>query len=152
NLLCAIPRTRNWTVVRQFNMMLGTQVGAMAKGAEQVYIRPETEQGSFVNLLNVQKTGRMKIRSVIAQIGQAFRNEDIGSQFIIRMREFEQMELQFFVRPGSELEWYEKWKQTRLKWHLALGADPSRYRFHDHVKLAHYANAAVDIEYDFPFG
>ncbi len=152
NIVCPISGTRNWTDVRQFNLMFATQMGAMADGAEQVYLRPETAQGIFVNFLNVQKTGRMKIPFGIAQIGKAFRNEVIARQFIIRMREFEQMELQFFVRPGSELEWYEKWKQTRLKWHLALGADPSRYRFHDHVKLAHYANAAVDIEYDFPFG
>jgi glycyl-tRNA synthetase len=124
----------------------------MADGAEQVYLRPETAQGIFVNFLNVQKTGRMKVPFGIAQIGKAFRNEVIARQFIMRMREFEQMELQFFVRPGTELEWYEKWKETRLKWHLALGSDPAKYRYHDHVKLAHYANAAVDIEYDFPFG
>ncbi|NGM60647.1 glycine--tRNA ligase [Sphingobacterium sp. SGG-5] len=152
NIVCPISGTKNWTDVRQFNLMFATQMGAMADGAEQVYLRPETAQGIFVNFLNVQKTGRMKIPFGIAQIGKAFRNEVIARQFIIRMREFEQMELQFFVRPGSELEWYEKWKETRLKWHLALGADPSKYRFHDHVKLAHYANAAVDIEYDFPFG
>ncbi len=152
NIVCPVSGTKNWTDVRQFNLMFATQMGAMADGAEQVYLRPETAQGIFVNFLNVQKTGRMKIPFGIAQIGKAFRNEVIARQFIIRMREFEQMEMQFFVRPGSELDWYEKWKETRLKWHLALGADPSRYRFHDHVKLAHYANAAVDIEYDFPFG
>ncbi len=152
NIVCPVSGTKNWTDVRQFNLMFATQMGAMADGAEQVYLRPETAQGIFVNFLNVQKTGRMKIPFGIAQIGKAFRNEVIARQFIIRMREFEQMEMQFFVRPGSELDWYAKWKETRLKWHLALGADPSKYRFHDHVKLAHYANAAVDIEYDFPFG
>jgi glycyl-tRNA synthetase len=124
----------------------------MADGADQVYLRPETAQGIFVNFLNVQKTGRMKIPFGIAQIGKAFRNEVIARQFIMRMREFEQMEMQFFCRPGTELEWYNKWKETRLKWHLALGFDPSNYRYHDHDKLAHYANAAVDIEFNFPFG
>ena len=152
NIVCPISGTKNWTDVRQFNLMFATQMGAMADGAEQVYLRPETAQGIFVNFLNVQKTGRMKIPFGIAQIGKAFRNEVIARQFIMRMREFEQMELQFFVRPGTEMEWYAKWKETRLKWHLALGADPARYRYHDHAKLAHYANAAVDIEYEFPFG
>jgi len=149
---CPISKTCNWTDVRQFNLMFSTQFGAMAEGAEEVYLRPETAQGIFVNFLNVQKSGRMKIPFGIAQIGKAFRNEVIARQFIMRMREFEQMEMQFFVRPGTEMEWYNKWKETRLKWHLALGTDPSKYKFHDHAKLAHYANAAVDIEYDFPFG
>ncbi|TDS10357.1 glycine--tRNA ligase [Sphingobacterium paludis] len=152
NIVCPISGTKNWTDVRQFNLMFATQMGAMADGAEQVYLRPETAQGIFVNFLNVQKTGRMKIPFGIAQIGKAFRNEVIARQFIMRMREFEQMEMQFFVRPGSELEWYAKWKEARLKWHLALGSNPDKYRYHDHVKLAHYANAAVDIEYQFPFG
>ncbi len=152
NIVCPISGTKNWTDVRQFNLMFATQMGAMADGAEQVYLRPETAQGIFVNFLNVQKTGRMKIPFGIAQIGKAFRNEVIARQFIMRMREFEQMEMQFFVRPGSELEWYAKWKETRLRWHLALGSDPAKYRYHDHAKLAHYANAAVDIEFEFPFG
>ncbi|MGN5956120.1 glycine--tRNA ligase [Sphingobacterium lactis] len=152
NIVCPISGTKNWTDVRQFNLMFATQMGAMADGAEQVYLRPETAQGIFVNFLNVQKTGRMKIPFGIAQIGKAFRNEVIARQFIMRMREFEQMELQFFVRPGTEIDWYNKWKETRLKWHLALGSDAAKYRYHDHVKLAHYANAAVDIEYNFPFG
>lgn len=152
NIVCPVSGTKNWTDVRQFNLMFATQMGAMADGAEQVYLRPETAQGIFVNFLNVQKTGRMKIPFGIAQIGKAFRNEVIARQFIMRMREFEQMELQFFIRPGTEMEWYEKWKATRLKWHLGLGADPAKYRYHDHVKPAHYANAAVDIEYQFPFG
>ncbi|MCA5004290.1 glycine--tRNA ligase [Sphingobacterium bovistauri] len=152
NIVCPISGTKNWTDVRQFNLMFDTQMGAMADGAEKVYLRPETAQGIFVNFLNVQKTGRMKIPFGIAQIGKAFRNEVIARQFIMRMREFEQMELQFFVRPGTEMEWYNKWKETRLKWHLALGSNPEKYRYHDHAKLAHYANAAVDIEYDFPFG
>ncbi|WP_294185336.1 glycine--tRNA ligase [uncultured Sphingobacterium sp.] len=152
NIVCPVSGTKNWTEVRQFNLMFATQMGAMADGADQVYLRPETAQGIFVNFLNVQKTGRMKIPFGIAQIGKAFRNEVIARQFIMRMREFEQMEMQFFCRPGTELEWYNKWKDTRLKWHLALGFDPSNYRYHDHDKLAHYANAAVDIEFNFPFG
>ncbi|WP_257670120.1 glycine--tRNA ligase [Parapedobacter tibetensis] len=152
NIVCPMSGTKNWTDVRQFNLMFSTQMGASAEGADTVYLRPETAQGIFVNFLNVQKSGRMKIPFGIAQIGKAFRNEVIARQFIMRMREFEQMEMQFFVRPGTELEWYGKWKETRLKWHLALGGEQTKYRYHDHVKLAHYANAAVDIEYDFPFG
>ena len=152
NIVCPVSGTKNWTEVRQFNLMFATQMGAMADGADQVYLRPETAQGIFVNFLNVQKTGRMKVPFGIAQIGKAFRNEVIARQFIMRMREFEQMEMQFFCRPGTELEWYNKWKETRLKWHLALGFDPSNYRYHNHDKLAHYANAAVDIEFNFPFG
>ncbi|MCG9970683.1 glycine--tRNA ligase [Christiangramia crocea] len=150
----ADPETgsRNWTEVRQFNLMFGTKLGASAESATQLYLRPETAQGIFVNFLNVQKTGRMKIPFGIAQIGKAFRNEIVARQFIFRMREFEQMEMQFFVRPGEELEWYEKWKETRLKWHKSLGLGEENYRLHDHEKLAHYANAAADIEFDFPFG
>ncbi|WP_374166840.1 glycine--tRNA ligase [Arcticibacter sp. MXS-1] len=151
-IACPVSGTRNWTDVRQFNLMFSTQMGAVADDADVIYLRPETAQGIFVNYLNVQKTGRMKIPFGIAQIGKAFRNEVIARQFIMRMREFEQMEMQFFVRPGSEMEWYEYWKQTRLSWHKALGTAPEKYRFHDHTKLAHYANAAVDIEFEFPFG
>jgi glycyl-tRNA synthetase len=152
NIVCPVSGTSNWTDVRQFNLMFSTQMGAMAEESDQVYLRPETAQGIFVNFLNVQKSGRMKIPFGIAQIGKAFRNEVIARQFIIRMREFEQMEMQFFIRPGTEMEWYNYWKQARLKWHLALGTDAAKYRYHDHTKLAHYANAAVDIEYEFPFG
>ncbi|MCP9198966.1 glycine--tRNA ligase [Gramella sp. GC03-9] len=150
----ADPETgsKNWTEVRQFNLMFGTKLGASAESAQQLYLRPETAQGIFVNFLNVQKTGRMKIPFGIAQIGKAFRNEIVARQFIFRMREFEQMEMQFFVRPGQELEWYEKWKEARLNWHRSLGLGEENYRFHDHEKLAHYANAAADIEFDFPFG
>lgn len=151
-ITCPISKSANWTDVRQFNLMFSTQFGAMAEGSEEVYLRPETAQGIFVNFLNVQKSGRMKIPFGIAQIGKAFRNEVIARQFIMRMREFEQMEMQFFVRPGTEMEWYNKWKETRLKWHLALGTNPEKYKYHDHAKLAHYANAAVDIEFQFPFG
>lgn len=147
-----VSGSKNWTDVRQFNLMFSTEMGSTADGASTVYLRPETAQGIFVNFLNVQKSARMKIPFGIAQIGKAFRNEIIARQFIFRMREFEQMEMQFFVRPGEELKWYEYWKEERLKWHLALGIDKAKYRFHDHVKLAHYANAAADIEYDFPFG
>ena len=151
-IVCPVSGTRNWTDVRQFNLMFSTQMGAVADDADVVYLRPETAQGIFVNFLNVQKSARMKIPFGIAQIGKAFRNEVIARQFIMRMREFEQMEMQFFVRPGTEMEWYNYWKETRLQWHKALGTPADKYRFHDHTKLAHYANAAVDIEFEFPFG
>ena len=144
--------SRNWTEVKQFNLMFGTQIGASAENSTQVYLRPETAQGIFVNFLNVQKSGRMKIPFGIAQTGKAFRNEIVARQFIFRMREFEQMEMQFFVKPGTQKEWYEHWKETRLKWHLSLGMGTENYRFHDHDKLAHYADAAADIEFNFPFG
>jgi glycyl-tRNA synthetase len=151
-IACPISGTRNWTDVRQFNLMFSTQMGSVAEDSDAVYLRPETAQGIFVNFLNVQKSGRMKIPFGIAQIGKAFRNEIIARQFIMRMREFEQMEMQFFVRPGTEMEWFQHWKETRLKWHLSLGTATNKYRFHDHLKLAHYANAATDIEFEFPFG
>ena len=151
-IVCPISGTRNWTDVRQFNLMFKTEVGSTAEGASTIYLRPETAQGIFVNYLNVQKTGRMKIPFGIAQIGKAFRNEIVARQFIFRMREFEQMEMQFFVKPGTEMEWFYKWKELRLKWHEALGFGAENYRFHDHEKLAHYANAACDIEFKMPFG
>ena len=151
-IVCPISGTKNWTEVRQFNLMFSTEMGSTADGAMKVYLRPETAQGIFVNYLNVQKTGRMKIPFGIAQIGKAFRNEIVARQFIFRMREFEQMEMQFFVKPGTELEWFKKWKETRLKWHEALGFGDDHYRYHDHEKLAHYANAATDIEFKMPFG
>ena len=144
--------SKNWTDVRQFNLMFGTKLGASAESAMDLYLRPETAQGIFVNFSNVQKTGRMKIPFGIAQTGKAFRNEIVARQFIFRMREFEQMEMQFFVRPGEEMKWYEYWKETRLNWHKSLGLGEENYRFHDHEKLAHYANAATDIEFNFPFG
>ena len=147
-----ISGTKNWTDVRQFNLMFSTEMGASADASMKVYLRPETAQGIFVNYLNVQKTGRMKVPFGIAQIGKAFRNEIVARQFIFRMREFEQMEMQFFVKPGTELEWFPKWKQTRMAWHQALGFGEENYRFHDHEKLAHYANAATDIEFKMPFG
>ena len=151
-IVCPISGTRNWTEVRQFNLMFSTQMGSTSEGANTIYLRPETAQGIFVNFLNVQKTGRMKLPFGIAQIGKAFRNEIVARQFIFRMREFEQMEMQFFVRPGEEMKWWQQWKETRMAWHRALGFGDDRYRFHDHDKLAHYANAATDIEYNFPFG
>ncbi len=151
-IACPVSGTRDWTDVRQFNLMFSTEMGATADGAMKVYLRPETAQGIFVNYLNVQKTGRMRLPFGIAQIGKAFRNEIVARQFIFRMREFEQMELQFFVKPGEELEWFEKWKQIRMKWHQTLGFGAENYQFHDHEKLAHYANAATDIEYKMPFG
>lgn len=147
---CAISGTGNWTDIRQFNLMFGTQMGSVAEDSDMVYLRPETAQGIFVNFLNVQKTGRMKIPFGIAQIGKAFRNEIVARGFIFRMREFEQMEMQYFIKPGTQKEWYEFWKETRINWHKTLGIPAEQYHFHDHVKLAHYADAACDIEYNFP--
>ena len=152
DIVCPISGTKNWTEVRKFNLMFSTQLGNVDGGVGTIYLRPETAQGIFVNFLNVQKTGRMKVPFGIAQIGKAFRNEIVARQFIFRMREFEQMEMQFFVKPGTEMEWFAKWKQTRLAWHKAMGLGDNKYRFHDHDKLAHYANAATDIEFEFPFG
>jgi glycyl-tRNA synthetase len=149
---CLVSGTSHWTDVRQFNLMFATQLGSVAEDANEIYLRPETAQGIFVNFLNVQKTGRLKIPFGIAQIGKAFRNEIVARQFIFRMREFEQMEMQFFIQPGTQMQWYEYWKAERMQWHLGLGIAAEKYRFHDHVKLAHYADAACDIEYQFPFG
>ena len=151
-IVCPVSGTKNWTEVRQFNLMFSTEIGSTSDGAMKIFLRPETAQGIFVNFLNVQKTGRMKLPFGIAQIGKAFRNEIVARQFIFRMREFEQMEMQFFVKPGTELDWFSHWKDVRMKWHRALGFGDDNYRFHDHDKLAHYANAAADIEYKFPFG
>ena len=152
DIVCPISGTKNWTEVRKFNLMFSTQLGNVDGGVGTIYLRPETAQGIFVNFLNVQKTGRMKIPFGIAQIGKAFHNEIVARQFIFRMREFEQMEMQFFIKPGTEMEWFAKWKETRLAWHKAMGLGDNKYRFHDHDKLAHYANAATDIEFEFPFG
>lgn len=151
-IACPVSGSKNWTEVRKFNLMFSTKLGSTEDGASLVYLRPETAQGIFVNFLNVQKSGRMKIPFGIAQIGKAFRNEIVARQFIFRMREFEQMELQFFVKPGEEMKWYQYWKEMRLRWHLSLGLGQENYRYHDHDKLAHYANAACDIEFQFPFG
>jgi len=151
-IACPESGSRNWTEVKQFNLMFGTKLGASAESAMDLYLRPETAQGIFVNFLNVQKTSRMKVPFGIAQTGKAFRNEIVARQFIFRMREFEQMEMQFFIPPGTQKEWYEQWKETRMKWHLSLGMGADNYRFHDHEKLAHYADAAADIEFKFPFG
>jgi glycyl-tRNA synthetase len=151
-IVCSVSKTANWTDIRQFNLMFSTQLGSVAEESDTIYLRPETAQGIFVNFLNVQKTARMKIPFGIAQTGKAFRNEIVARQFIFRMREFEQMEMQFFVRPGTESKWYQYWKYFRLNWHLSLGLPTEKYRYHDHVKLAHYAKEACDIEYEFPFG
>ena len=151
-IVCPISGTRNWTDVRQFNLMFSTQMGSVTDDAGTIFLRPETAQGIFINFLNVYKTGRMKIPFGIAQTGKAFRNEIVARQFIFRMREFEQMEMQYFVKPGEEMKWFTHWKETRKKWHLSLGIPDTKYRFHDHEKLAHYANAATDIEFEFPFG
>ena len=147
-----VSGSRNWTDIKQFNLMFSTRIGASSDSSSEIYLRPETAQGIFVNFLNVQKSSRKKIPFGIAQIGKAFRNEIIARQFIFRMREFEQMEMQFFVKPGTQSEWYKKWKETRMNWHKSLGISEENYRFHDHDKLAHYADAACDIEYKFPFG
>jgi glycyl-tRNA synthetase len=151
-ILCPVSGTKNWTDVRQFNLMFSTQMGSVNEDTNQIFLRPETAQGIFVNFLNVMKSARMKIPFGIAQIGKAFRNEIVARQFLFRMREFEQMEMQYFVKPGEELKWFEFWKEERMKWHISLGIPKSKYRFHDHEKLAHYANAAADIEFDFPIG
>jgi glycyl-tRNA synthetase len=151
-IVCPVSGSINWTEVRQFNLMFGTEMGSVAGDASTIYLRPETAQGIFVNYLNVQKTGRMKIPFGIAQIGKAFRNEIVARQFIFRMREFEQMEMQFFVKPGTQKKWYEHWKEARIKWHKALNLGSDNYRFHDHLKMAHYADAATDIEFNFPIG
>ncbi len=151
-IVCPLSGSKNWTEVRQFNLMFSTSLGSVAGESSTIYLRPETAQGIFVNFLNVHKSGRMKIPFGIAQIGKAFRNEIVARQFIFRMREFEQMEMQFFVKPGEELNWYEHWKAKRIKWHQSLGLGEKNYRFHDHIKLAHYANAACDIEFNFPMG
>ena len=151
-IACPESGSRNWTDVKQFNLMFGTKLGASSESSVDLYLRPETAQGIFVNFLNVQKSGRMKLPFGIAQTGKAFRNEIVARQFIFRMREFEQMEMQFFVSPGEQKKWYNKWKETRLSWHLSLGMGQDNYRFHDHEKLAHYADAATDIEFKFPFG
>ncbi|MEL6304894.1 MAG: glycine--tRNA ligase [Bacteroidota bacterium] len=151
-IVCPVSGSKNWTEVKQFNLMFGTKLGASADTATDLFLRPETAQGIFVNFLNVQKTGRMKIPFGIAQTGKAFRNEIVARQFIFRMREFEQMEMQYFIKPGTQKEWYETWKEKRMNWHLSLGMGQDNYRFHDHEKLAHYADAAADIEFRFPFG
>lgn len=151
-IVCPASGSKNWTEVRQFNLMFSTQMGSVAEGADTVYLRPETAQGIFVNFLNVLNTSRQRLPFGIAQIGKAFRNEIVARQFIFRMREFEQMEMQFFVKPGKEMEAYEYWKNARMQWHQKLGLGQNKYRFHDHIKIAHYANAAVDIEFEFPFG
>ncbi len=151
-IVCPISKNSNWTEVRQFNLMFSTQIGSVAEDSTQIYLRPETAQGIFVNFLNVQKSGRMKIPFGIAQIGKAFRNEIVAKQFIFRMREFEQMEMQFFIRPGTQNEWFSTWKETRLKFHKAIGLPAEKLKYHVHEKLAHYADAAEDIEYQFPFG
>ena len=147
-----VSGSKNWTDIKQFNLMFSTSIGASSESSSEIFLRPETAQGIFVNFLNVQKTSRKKIPFGIAQIGKAFRNEIIARQFIFRMREFEQMEMQFFVKPGTQSKWYESWKENRMKWHKALGLGDENYRFHDHDKLAHYADAACDIEFNFPFG
>ncbi len=151
-IACPVSGSKNWTEVRQFNLMFGTRMGSVAEDSNTIYLRPETAQGIFVNFLNVLNTSRQKIPFGIAQTGKAFRNEIVARQFIFRMKEFEQMEMQFFVCPGQEIRWYEYWKTARMNWHRALGFPQEMHRYHKHLKTAHYANAAVDIEFNFPFG
>ncbi|MFV2007823.1 MAG: glycine--tRNA ligase [Longimicrobiales bacterium] len=152
---CPVCGTREaFSEPRLFNLMFKTFMGPVEEEASVVYLRPETAQGSYVNFLNVQTSARQKVPFGIAQIGKAFRNEITPGNFIFRTREFEQMEMQFFVEPGTDEEWYEYWKAQRLDWHLSLGINKEKLRFHDHGpdELAHYAKTAVDIEYEFPFG
>jgi glycyl-tRNA synthetase len=139
------------TAPRQFNLMFKTFMGPVEESASVVYLRPETAQGIYVNFLNVQQSTRQKIPFGIAQIGKAFRNEITPGNFIFRTREFEQMEMQFFVEPGTDMEWFERWKAERMTWHLSLGLDAERLRYHQHTKeeLAHYARAAYDVQFDF---
>ena len=151
-IACEKSGSKNWSDVKQFNLMFSTNLGATSGSMTEIFLRPETAQGIFVNFLNVQKTSRLRVPFGIAQVGKAFRNEVIARQFIFRMKEFEQMEMQFFVKPGSQKKWYSYWKENRLKWHLSLGLDKKNYSFHDHEKLAHYAEQACDIEFKFPFG
>ncbi len=152
DIVCPVSGSKNWTEVRQFNLMFETKLGSVAEGANTIYLRPETAQGIFLNYLNVQKTGRMKLPFGIAQMGKAFRNEIVARQFIFRMREFEQLEMQYFIKPGEEEKWFDIWKEKRIRWFKALGFDKNKFRFHKHDKLAHYAKDAYDIEYQFPFG
>ena len=151
-IICPVSGTKNWTSVKQFNLMFQTELGSVSSESASIFLRPETAQGIFVNYLNIQKTGRKKIPFGIAQIGKAFRNEIIARQFIFRMREFEQMEMQFFISPGTQEKWYNHWKKNRMNWHKSLGITKESLRFHDHIKLAHYADAACDIEFKYPFG
>ncbi len=136
---------------RQFNLMFKTFMGPMEDSAAVIYLRPETAQGTYVNFLNVQQSTRQKIPFGIAQVGKAFRNEITPGNFIFRTREFEQMEMQFFVEPGTDMEWFEKWRAWRMEWHQGLGLAPDRLRYYDQQKheLAHYARAATDIHFDF---
>lgn len=142
----------DWTEVRQFNLMFATHLGPIQTEDNRIYLRPETAQGSYVNFHTVRETARKHVPFGIAQIGKAFRNEVVARQFIFRMREFEQMEMQYFVRPGDQIESFDEWKEKRWQWHLENGIRPAKLRWHEHEKLAHYADAAVDIQYEFPIG
>ncbi len=152
---CPVCGTRgSLTEPRLFNLMFKTFMGPVEESAAVVYLRPETAQGIYVNYLNVLQGSRQRVPFGIAQIGKAFRNEITPGNFIFRTREFEQMELQFFVKPGTDMEWFEQWREIRMRWHHLLGLNPARLRWHQHAgnELAHYARAAYDIEYEFPFG
>jgi glycyl-tRNA synthetase len=149
---CPISKTSNWTNVRHFNLMFATQMGSLTEEDNTVYLRPETAQGIFVNFLNIQKTTNLKVPFGIAQIGKAFRNEIVARQFIFRMREFEQMEMQFFIEPGQQKQWFNYWQESRLKWYKAIGIEEKSLNIYTHEQLAHYADNAIDIQYQFPFG
>jgi glycyl-tRNA synthetase len=151
---CKCAAEGKFTEARKFNLMFKTFVGPVEDSSNVVYLRPETAQGIFVNFLNVQTASRQKVPFGIAQIGKAFRNEINTKNFLFRTREFEQMEMQFFVKPGSDDKWFEYWRSERLKWFHELGMRPEKLQWHQHEKdkLAHYAKDAFDIEYEFPFG
>jgi glycyl-tRNA synthetase len=152
---CPVCGTRgSLTEARLFNLMFKTFMGPVEESAAVVYLRPETAQGIYVNYLNVLQSSRQRVPFGIAQIGKAFRNEITPGNFIFRTREFEQMEMQFFVEPGTDAEWFERWREWRMEWHRSLGLDPAKLQWHQHTgsELAHYAKAAFDIQYQFPFG
>jgi glycyl-tRNA synthetase len=152
---CPVCGTKgSLTAPRLFNLMFKTYMGAVEEAAAQIYLRPETAQGTYVNVLNVMQSSRQRIPFGIAQFGKAFRNEITPGNFIFRTREFEQAEMQYFVKPGEDEKWFEYWRAARMQWHVDLGIDPARLRFQEHGpdELAHYAKQAEDIEYEFPFG
>ncbi len=149
---CPIAKSSKWLPAQKINLLFTTQVGAIEDKSKKLYLRPETAQGIFVNFLYLEKTMRMKIPFGVAQIGKAFRNELIARQFTFRMREFEQMEMQYFITPGDEEKWFSFWKKERMDWYKLLGIPREKLRLLPHKQLAHYASGAVDIEYEFPFG
>ncbi|WP_185864771.1 glycine--tRNA ligase [Blattabacterium cuenoti] len=148
NICDPVSGTKNWTKIRYFNMMFKIK----EEIEKDLFLRPETSQGIFSNFNNIKKSSRMKIPFGVAQIGKSFRNEIIARQFLFRLREFEQMEMLFFIHPNEEKKWYEYWKNIRFKWHLLLKLGDNKYKLSYHKNLAHYASAGTDIEFNFPFG